>query len=70
MSRDSDLCTIHKTVFDWARAKAEIREHLLEIDRQKTWWDLGYSSLYKYCERELKMTFDEVDSLLNGEPYD
>ena len=70
MSREQETRNIHKTVFDWARAKEEIREHLLEIDRHKTWWDLGYSSLYKYCECELKMSFDEVDSLLHGEPYE
>jgi hypothetical protein len=44
--------------------RQKLGETLREIDATKLWWKMGYSSLFRYCEQELKLTLDEVDGLL------
>jgi hypothetical protein len=48
----------------YRRNRQRLAETLREIDDNKLWWKMGYSSLHRYCEQNLKLNLDEVDALM------
>jgi hypothetical protein len=55
---------LHNAVALWKKNREELAQYLLEIDRRKLWWQMGYSSFYKFCEQEFKYSPEEIDEIL------
>ena len=62
---DNDPTRLKALIENGKEAREDLASSLLEIDRRKLWWEMGYSSLYNYCQLKLKLSPEEVDEILD-----